>query len=267
MNLRKLLLTENNCCIARIKITPTGIMVHSTGVNNPSLKRYVGPDDGIIGINTNNNHWNQPKPDGREVCVHAFIGKLADGTIATYQTLPWDTRGWHAGGQANNTHIGFEICEDNTTDADYFNKVYQEAVELCVMLCRTYGIAPEKPALICHSEGNALGIASAHSDVMHWFPKHGKSMDDFRADVKRALETAATPVPAALYRVRKTWEDSKSQIGAYKILDNAKATADERKAEGYRVFNENGTAVYIPSTSATIKKRKLKRNKTSKTVK
>ena len=107
MNLRKLLLTKNNCYIAGNIITPTGIMVHSTGVNNPTLKRYVGPNDAFLGENPNNNHWNQPKPDGREVCVHAFIGKLADGTIATYQTLPWDMRGWHAGGNANNTHIGF----------------------------------------------------------------------------------------------------------------------------------------------------------------
>ena len=51
-------------------------------------------------------------PDLR-VCVHAFIGKLADSSIATYQTLPWNYRGWHAGGKANDTHIGFEICEDD----------------------------------------------------------------------------------------------------------------------------------------------------------
>lgn len=50
------------------------------------------------------------------MCVHTFIGKLKDGSIATYQTLPWNHRGWHAGGGANNTHIGFEICEDNLTD-------------------------------------------------------------------------------------------------------------------------------------------------------
>ena len=29
-----------------------------------------------------------------------------------------------------------------------------------------------------------LGIASNHSDPSNWFPKHGKSMDTFRADVK-----------------------------------------------------------------------------------
>ena len=96
-------------------------MVHSTGANNPNLKRYVGPDDGFLGKNLLGNHWNQPRPSGKKVCVHAFIGKLKDGSIATYQTLPWNMRGWHAGGKANDTHIGFEICEDGLKDAVYFN--------------------------------------------------------------------------------------------------------------------------------------------------
>jgi len=60
------------------------------------------------------------------------------------------------------------------------------------MLCTAYGIKPEKPYLICHSEGYALGIASNHSDVMHWLPRFGKSMDSFRSDVKQAM--AAAPV-------------------------------------------------------------------------
>ena len=100
-------------------ITVNGIMVHSTGANNPNLKRYVGPDDGLLGKNQYNNHWNQDTPDGRKVCVHAFIGKLADGSVATYQTLPWNMEGWHGGsgtkGRVNDTHIGFEICEDGLT--------------------------------------------------------------------------------------------------------------------------------------------------------
>lgn len=189
MNLKTLLLTKNDCYKSGKKITPKGVVVHSTGANNPWLKRYVGPDDGQLGLSTN--HWNTPTPGGRQVCVHAFIGKLKDGSIATYQTLPWDMKGWHAGGTANDTHIGFEICEDALTDPAYFKKVYQEAVELCAYLCAMYNIKPEKPNLICHSEGNKLGIASNHSDVMHWFPKHGKSMDTFRADVKAELDKAA----------------------------------------------------------------------------
>lgn len=130
-------------------------------------------------------HWNARFSGGKSVCVHAFIGKLADGSIATYQTLPWDYRGRHAGGKANDSYIGFEICEDGLTDPAYFYAVYKEAVELCVYLCKQYGLTEKN--IICHSEGHKLGIASNHADVMHWFPKHGKSMDTFRADVKADL--------------------------------------------------------------------------------
>ena len=42
--------------------------------------------------------------------------------------------------------------------------------------------------------------------------------------------------------MRKSWEDAKSQIGAYAILDNAKKVADQNK--GYKVFDENGKVVY-----------------------
>lgn len=225
MNLRKLILTNNACFKAGKTIIPKGIMVHSTGADNPWLKRYVGPDDGLLGKNQYNNHWNQEKPGGRQVCVHAFIGKLADGTIATYQTLPWNHRGWHAGGTANNTHIGFEICEDGLSDSTYFNKVYREAVELCVFLCREFGLTEKD--IICHSEGYKQGIASNHGDVLHWFPKHGKSMDTFRADVKFGLSFAApveTTAPKKYYRV---------QLGSFSVKANADAMLNKVKAAGF----------------------------------
>lgn len=265
MNLNKLILTENACYKAGKKITVKGIMVHSTGANNPWLKRYVGPDDGKLGKNQYNNHWNTYHPGGREVCVHGFIGKLADGTVATYQTLPWDHRGWHAGGSANNTHIGFEICEDDLTDGAYFAKVYKEAVELCAYLCKQYGLTEKN--IICHSEGYKQGVASNHGDVMHWFPKHGKSMDTFRAEVKALLtadvkedeptqeETPAVTCPEKLtsgyYRVRKTWKDSKSQVGAYRILKNAKAAAD--KNPGTYVFSNDGVVIYPEKAAETYR--------------
>lgn len=226
MNLRKLIFTNNACFKAGKTITPKGIMVHSTGANNPNLKRYVGPDDGLLGKNQYNNHWNQDKPDGRQVCVHGFIGKLADGSIATYQTLPWNHRGWHAGGSANDTHIGFEICEDGLTDASYFSAVYKEAVDLCVYLCKQYNLTEKD--IICHCEGYKLGIASNHGDVMHWFPKHGKSMDTFRAEVKRLLTAIEIPIPTEpkkLYRV---------QVGAYSVKANADAMLAKIKAAGFK---------------------------------
>lgn len=224
MNLKTLFLTKNDCYKSGKKHTVKGIMPHSTGANNPNLRRYVGPDDGLLGANPNNNHWNTAKPGGIQVCVHAFIGKLKDGSIATYQTLPWDMVGWHSGsgslGSAknanNNGYIGFEICEDDTNDPVYLDKVYKEAVELCAYLCKQYNLNPlADGVLICHSEGHKRGIASNHADVMHWWPKHGKSMDGFRADVAAAIgkspggsapsmpSTPASPSPAS-YLVKVT---------------------------------------------------------------
>jgi N-acetylmuramoyl-L-alanine amidase len=176
MNLNKLIFTNNACYKAGRTITVKGLMLHSTGANNPTLRRYVGPDDGLLGKNQYNNHWNQTNPDGRQVCVHGFIGKLADGTIATYQTLPWNHRGWHGGsgakGSVNDTHIGVEMCEDGLTDAAYFNAVYKEAAELFAHLCREFGLDPLKDGVIIgHYEGYQRGVASNHGDPKNWFPK------------------------------------------------------------------------------------------------
>lgn len=233
MNLHQLILTENACYKAGKKITPKGIMVHSTGANNPNLKRYVGPDDGLLGVNKYGNHWNTYYPAGREVCVHAFIGLLADGTVATYQTLPWDHRGWHAGGSANNTHIGFEICEDGLGDPVYFRAVYQEAVELCAHLCQRYNLTAAD--ILCHSEGHKKGIASNHGDVLHWFPKHGKSMDDFRAAVQKLLTPASQPAAPAPQPV-PTGEIWRVQVGAFSRKANAEKKMQAVKAAGFDAF-------------------------------
>lgn len=217
MNLHKLILTENACYKAGKTIKPKGIMVHSTGANNSWLRRYVGPDDGLLGPASSSN-WNIAKPGGRAVCVHGFIGKLADGTIATYQTLPWKHRGWHAGGSANDTHIGFEICEDSLTDTSYFNAVYKEAVELCVHLCKLYGLTEQD--IICHSEGYKKGITSNHGDVMHWFPRHGKSMDTFRAAVKAILveQEDENMTQEAFNKLMSAWQDENDPL--YKTLED-----------------------------------------------
>lgn len=191
MNLKQYYLTNNECYQRNVYITVKGLMLHSTGANNPNLKRYIPNFDGTIGENLYGNHWDQFRPGNKQVCVHGFIGKLEDGSIATVQTLPWNMKGWHAGGDANNSYIGVEICEDDLTDGDYFNKVYNEAVELFAYLCKEFNLNP-LTNIICHCEGHKKGIASNHSDVMHWFPKHGKSMDTFREDVQKKLQGTET---------------------------------------------------------------------------
>lgn len=201
MIIHKCLLTANRCYQRGAKIKPKGVMVHSTGANNPMLRRYVQPLDHeipyaysmdrkallrLLGVNRNANDWNRSNIDA---CVHAFIGKLDDDSVAVVQTLPWDHRGWHAGTgtsgrSANDTHISFEICEDGLTDERYFEETYQAAVNLVVMLCNTYDLNPAKDGvIICHQDGYKQGVASNHGDIYNWWPRFGRSMDDFRQDV------------------------------------------------------------------------------------
>ena len=65
----------------------------------------------------------------------------------------------------------------------------------------------------------------------------------------------ATPETSneVLYKVRKSWADAKSQLGAYKVLTNAKKTAD--KNPGYYVFDEKGNSIYPEKTSAPATKK------------
>lgn len=176
---------------ARYYRGPRGVMIHSTGANNPNLRRYVQPDDGVLGVNHNRNDWNRP---GLDVSVHAFIGLTQTGEVAAYQILPWEYRAWHCGGSGNDTHLSFEICEDDLEDEDYFEKTYQAAMELTAELCRKFGLDPLAPGVVIdHAEGADLGIASNHADVDHWWSRFGVSMDDFRAGVARLLQKEEGP--------------------------------------------------------------------------
>ena len=192
MNLRQLYLRNNACYQAGEAIEVKGIMVHITAENNPNLRRYVGPDDGLLGHNQNNNHWNNLHPEGRENCFHALIGKLADDSIASYQTLPWDMRGWHSG-SADGTHIGFAICKGEVEDSAYFDAVYKEAVAFCAYLCRRFNLDPlHEGVLIGNAEGHKEDVHSDGADTKHLFLRHGKSMDALRSDVNTLVNAEAT---------------------------------------------------------------------------
>lgn len=140
--------------------------------------------------------------------------------------------------------------------------MYRETVELRAYLCKEYGLTGQN--ISCYSEGYKQGVASNHGDAMRWFLKHGKSMDTFRAEVKAFLATGMestegeTAMPTVTYpetlttgyyRVRKDWKDSKSQVGAYRILTNAKNAAD--KNPGTYVFTNDGVAIY-PTESESV---------------
>ncbi len=208
MNADKCYLTQNRSYSQPEKASMTGIVVHSTGANNPYIKRYVQPSDNDpdkasllqkIGTNRYGNSWNRPSVNKS---THFFIGRLDNGKIGTIQTLPTDICCWACGrgkkGSYNynpTAHIQFEICEDSLDNDDYFHEVYKEAVALCAELCREFSWSAD--VIVSHKEAYRKGYASGHGDIDHWLKKFGLKMNDFRHDVTKLLE------PFMEYRVVK----------------------------------------------------------------
>ena len=226
MKLVQSILTKNPCYTAGRKITVKGLMLHSVGCSQPKASVFI-------------NSWNSASYNN--ACVHGFIDGN-DGIV--YQTLPWNHRGWHAGGDANNTHIGVEMCEpacikytggasftcsDTATARAVAKRTYEAAVELFAMLCKEYGLNPLTD-IISHREGHAQGVASNHGDPEHLWNglKMGYTMDTFRQAVKSKMNGAPAPsVP----------ETSGTQASAFKNLSEADViakvgpifTADQKK--------------------------------------
>ena len=174
---------KNKCYQAGAALVPRGLMLHSIGCPQPNaavLARY----------------FDQYQPGGQSVCVHAFA--QADGTV--YQTLPWEMRGWHCGGAANNTHIGVEMTEPSAgmayaEAAAQITGTYRTAVVLFARLCGVYGLDPLADGVIIgHAEGHRRGVASNHADPEYLWRQYGMgyTMDGFRADVAAALAAGNT---------------------------------------------------------------------------
>lgn len=242
------------------KITVKGLMIHSVGCNQPNPRVFA-------------NSWKT----NNDVCCHGVLG--ADGTVI--QTLPWNHRAWHCykgpNGSGNNTHIGVEMTEpatikytggasfvdlNPTETKKHVLGTYKTAVELFAYLCKKFDLDPLKDGVvISHNEGYKRGIASGHADVEHIWNRYGLTMNQFRKDIKNTMNTGTTDIPTtnptpskALYRVRKSWTNAKSQIGAYESIDNAINACKD----GYSVFDDNGKVIYSKGAESTTDRYKVK---------
>lgn len=219
----KSILTKNPCYTAGRTITVKGLMLHSVGCPQPSAMSFI-------------NNWNSASYD--RACVHSFIDA---NTGKVYQCLPWNHRGWHSGGSANNTHIGVEMCEpasikytsgssftcsDKAAAKAAAKRTYDSAVQLFAYLCKQYNLNPTADGVIVsHKEGCARGIASNHGDPEHLWKGLGLSytMTTFRNDVKKAMggkitpaKPNSTPTPTTSYKVKITADILNVRKGAGK---------------------------------------------------
>ena len=217
MNLIQCLQRNSRCYKNTSTGIPVGILWHDTGAGNPELRRYVQPMKSdsnyesmiaLFGKNQYNNDWNHIEVSAG---LNAWIGKLANGKIATVQSMPWNYKPWGCAsgniGSCNGLSDGrfwiqFEICDDFYKDESYFNAVYKEACELTAYLCKMYNINPKGsisykgtniPTILCHQDAYRLGMGSNHSDIYDWFNKFGKTMADVRNDVAALVNEQPLP--------------------------------------------------------------------------
>lgn len=279
MKLKQCLFTKNPCYKAAKKITPKGIVVHSTGANNPNLKRYVGPDDGLLGKNLFNNHWNNSSV---KKCVHAFIGKDKNKDVQVYQTLPFNYASWGVGSGKKGSYnydpayIQFEICEDNLKDEKYFNEAFGLAIEFCAYLCKEYKLSVKN--IVSHHEAYLKGYGSNHGDCDHWLKKFGKNMDWFRSEVEKKLngttETTKNPaeeepgkevnytvkINAVSLNVRDSWNDS-SKINTK--VKKGEVYTIVREYNGWGKLKSGAGWIYLGWTTKQTAKKETKKDITT----
>ena len=243
MNIVEKYCTGNNRYKAAQRYTPVGVVLHSIGTPQPKASVL----------------WNYWQNNGSQYVVHYMV----DDTQILH-CMPDNFKCWHVGSPGNDKYIGIEMGEprqihytsgaqftvsDLASAQQYVKATYKNAVWLIAQLCKKYGWDPYT-AVETHYDVTRRGL----SNTDHVDPEHlwnglgmGYSILTLRRHVAAAMgHAAAAPTPeqpsasGQMYRIRKSWSDAASQIGAYTNLDYAKAACKD----GYAVFDAAGTQVW-----------------------
>lgn len=185
----------------------------------------------------------------REASAHYGVGK--NGEIRAY--VDENNTAWHAGNwNANISSIGIENC--NSTGSPSWN-VNQATIDACAKLCadiaKRHGLGKlvVNKKIFPHSYFSSTACPGVLLGKLQYIADKANAINNGGGS-----STPSAPT-SGLYRVRKTWADAKSQVGAFKDLANAKKCADQNK--GYTVYDANGKSVYTSgggSTSTATKK-------------
>lgn len=215
MKINTSLISNNNSYAGQV---PKYIVIHNT-------------DNYAAGANAHAHAKAQHDGNFKGYSAHIFVDDQE-----AYQALPYDRGAWHVGvnyggrlfGTCNNHNsIGIEMC----VNAGYnYEKAFQNTVRVCKFLMKLHGIDADH--VLQHYDVCAKNCPSAIRAKGDW------------NRFKQLIGSTETVTVEKYYRTRKTWEDSKSQLGAYKSLANAK----KEWKKGYTIYDWNGKAVYPKAT-------------------
>lgn len=200
----------------------------------------------------------------KEASCNYAIG--SDGRVALI--VDEGQRSWCSSSNANDQRaVTIECASDKTSPYAFNDTVYAKLIELCVDICKRNG---KTKLLWISDKDKALAYEPKSGEMLltvhRWFANKScpgdwlmQRMGSLASKVTEQLSgsapaTATAPANAAAdatpkyYRVRKTWADADSQLGAYSIYENAKIKADEAGPR-YAVFDWNGKEIYRAAVS------------------
>ena len=193
----------------------------------------------------------------KDVRVHYYVDN-----VCAWQNLPHSLSGWHAAdgsGNGNRRTIAIECIMSsayNVTD----KKSEDNCARLAAALLKKYNL--DINHLFTHTHWlNVRDGKSGTVDYLNTAKNPYKTCplyilphwSAFKAKVQKYL-TDAKPTVKNIYRIRKSWADAKSQIGAYSSLENAKKACKT----GYFLFDSNGVNIYTSKTTASAVPFKIK---------
>lgn len=181
----------------------------------------------------------------RDASCNYGIGKDGDVCLVVEEKY----RSWCSSSGANDQRaITIECASDAKSPYKMNDKVYNTLVDLCADICRRNG---KKKLLWFNDKNKSLNYIPADDEMVitvhRWFSNKscpGDWLYNRLSDLATKVTASLNEEEVKLYRVRKDWPNAASQIGAYRILDNAKKAADNNL--GYKVFDEEGKVVYEP---------------------
>ena len=184
--------------------------------------------------------------------------------VCAWQNLPHSLSGWHAAdgsGNGNRRTIAIE-CIMSSAYNSVDKKSEDNCAKLAAALLKQYGL--DINHLYTHTHWlNVRDGRNGTIDQLNTMYNRYKMCPayilphwaEFKKKVQSYLNAGSSAVPSTkqLYRVRKSWADAKSQLGAYSSLENAKKVCKT----GYSVFDNSGRVVYAVAEKTYAKGTKV----------
>ena len=197
-------------------MSPKGICIHNTANDAPASNEIAYMQ------NNNNSTSFHIAIDDKE----AILG------------IPLNRNTWHSGdggsGEGNRNYISIEICYSKSGGERFINAEKRAAKEVAELL-KQYGWGIDK--------------VKKHQDFSNKYCPHRtldlgwqRFLNMIQAEMSVANVNKAPSNNKEIYRVRKSWDNAASQIGAFGSLNNAKKVVDIKP--GYYVFNSKGEKIY-----------------------